>query len=220
MMSTVPSPNERASIAASAVASGPGAFSSPAASSVRSAGSASDGGFELTGGGLGQSMADFCERGGHARVEIIDEAVDLLLRRRRKGSAYHDGDVAVCEGVYRFLDRSRVPESIAHDIVNRAVGSAEDQFESAAHERTNASVGRSMPFGVDNEGCFPLGEILGRLQQSSDLSLYGPVLLRHEGETAEFYQRGYPGNATAVSFPGGNDRLRSAGGVHRDRNVE
>src|SRR4051812_32352655 len=97
MMATVASPNERASIWASAVASGLGELSSPAARSARSVGSARRGSFELTGVRLGQLMADLGERRSHARVEIIDEGVEVFLARGWKRPSDDHLDVAVGE---------------------------------------------------------------------------------------------------------------------------
>src|SRR5690242_6269808 len=122
MTATVPSPNDRASIAARAVASGPGGLSSPAARAVRRAGSASCGRFELTGSGLGRLVSDLGERRGHARVEIIDERIDVLPARWCKRTTSHHVDIAVGEGVHRFLDRAWVPESVGHDVVDGALG--------------------------------------------------------------------------------------------------
>src|SRR5512140_1923025 len=140
MTATVPSPNDRASIAARAVASGPGGYSSPAARSIRSAGSVSCGRFELTGSGLGRLVADLGERRGHARVELIDERIDVLPARRRKRTANHHVDIAVGEGVHCFLDRTCVPEAVGHDVVNGALGTLQNEPEPATHEGQDGSV--------------------------------------------------------------------------------
>src|SRR4051812_18248579 len=169
MMATVPAPKDRASIAARVVASWPGGLSSPAASSARSSASARGGCFELTGGLTRQLLADLGERRSHARVEVIDELVDVFLVGCRKRSADDHFDPAVREGVNRLVDRSCVPEPIAHDVINRSFCPLQKELEPATHEGEKISVGRSMPFGVDDESSFPICEVLRSLKQPCNL---------------------------------------------------
>ena len=68
------------------------------------------------------------------------------------------------------LEGAGVPEAVGDDVIDGACGTRQDQLKSAAHEGLDAAVGRSVAFGVDDEGRFTVRELLRGSEQCSDLS--------------------------------------------------